>query len=126
MKPKDVNKSNKNEIWSTLFGQHFSEYPLQKIKLGDSVRLSKYKYVFTGYEYLFKGYEANFVEDLSKIVKVIRGDLNVYELEDLEGEPIIRNVYEELSGVDKKGDVYKVEKILKRKKVRGKKMVLVK
>ena len=51
----------------------------------------------------------------------------VYEIEDLEGEPIIEKFYEEeLSGVDKKDYVYRVEEVLKRKKVKGKKMVLVK
>ena len=61
------------------------------------------------------------------MVKVIRGDPNVYELEDLKSEPIIGKFYdEELSGVDKKDDVYKVEKILSQKKVRSEKMVQVK
>ena len=60
-------------------------------------------------------------------MKVIRGDPNVYEIEGLEGEPIIGKFYEEeLSAVNKRDDVYKVEKILKRKKVKGKKMALVK
>ena len=58
------------------------------------------------------------------MVKVIRGDSTVYEIEDLEGEPIIGKFYkEELSRVHKKDNVYKVEK---RKKVKGKKMVLIK
>ena len=61
------------------------------------------------------------------MVKVIRGDPTVYEIGDLEGEPIIGKFYEEeLSCVDKKDDVYKVEKIIKRKRVKGKKMVLFK
>ena len=51
----------------------------------------------------------------------------MYEIEDHEGEPIIGKFYEqELSAVNKKDDVYEVEKILKRKKVKGKNMVLVK
>ena len=50
-----------------------------------------------------------------------------FTVEDLEGEPVIGKFYEEeLSGVDKKDDVYRVEKVLKSKKVRGKKMVLIK
>ena len=62
-----------------------------------------------------------------KISNVIRGDPTVYEIEDLEGEPIMGKFHEEeLLGVDKKDDVYKVEEMLKRKKVKGKKMVLVK
>ena len=51
----------------------------------------------------------------------------MYELEDHEREPIIGRFYEsELSAVDKKDDVYRVEKTLKRKRVKGKDMVLVK
>ena len=74
-----------------------------------------------------KWYEANFTEEVFKISKVIRGDPNVYEIEDHEGESIIGKFYkEELSGVNKREDVYRVEKILKRKKVKGKKMALVK
>ena len=45
---------------------------------------------------------------------------------DHEGELIIGKFYEELSAVDKKDDVYRVEKILKRKTVRANKIVLVK
>ena len=51
----------------------------------------------------------------------------MYELEDHKKEPIIGKFYEsELSAVIKKDDLYRVEKILKRKKVKGKEMVLVK
>ena len=51
----------------------------------------------------------------------------MYALEDLTEEPIIGRFYEnELSAVDKKDDVYRVEKVLKRKKVKGVEMVLVK
>ena len=111
-------------MWTTLYGHVNAESPLPKVKLGDIVRISKYKSVFT------KGYEASFTEELFKVIEVIRGDANVYEIEDLEGEPIIGKFYEEqLSGVkkdDSTAGVYRVEKIHKRKKVNGKKMVLVK
>ena len=81
--------------------------PIPKYKVSDTLRISKYKSTFT------KGYEVNFTEELIKIVKIIRGDPNVYELEDLEGESIIGKFYEEeLSAVDKKDDVYRVKKIL--------------
>ena len=104
MKPEDANKSNENKVWNMSLGQHFSEYPLPKFKVSDTVGISKYKSVFT--------------QELFKVVKVIHSGSNVIELEDLEGEPIIgKFCEEELSGV---------EKILKRKKVRGTKMVLVK
>ena len=115
LKPKDVSKKN---------GQHFMDMYqllLPKFRVGDTVTISRYKSTFT------KRYKANFAEELFKISKVIRGDPNAYELEDLDGEPIIGKFYEEeLPAVDIKYNIYKVEKILKRKKVKGKKMVLVK
>ena len=80
MKQRDVNKSNENEVWNTLFGHNFGEYQLPRFKVGDTVRKSKYKSTFT------KGYEANFTEELFKVIKVIRGNPNVYGLEYLEGD----------------------------------------
>ena len=121
MKPIDVNESNKDEVWITLFGYGIDEFPRPKFSLNETVRISKYKNIFE------KGYEANFTEEIFKIVKIYRGDPNMYALEDHEREPIIGKFYEnELSAVDKKDDVYRVEKVLKRKKVKGKEMVLVK
>ena len=110
MKPKDVNEKNEDQVWTTLYGHLYANASLPKFKVGDTVRISKYKSAFT------EGYEANFTEELFKVIKVIRGYPNVYEIEDLEGESIIGKFYEkELSAVDKKDDVYRVEKILKRK-----------
>ena len=110
MKPKDVNGKNENEVWINLFGSDFGELPLPKFRIGDTVRVSKYKSVFG------KGYEANFTEEIFKVIKVFRGRPTVYELEDHEGEPIIGKFYkEELSSVSKKDDAYRIEKILRKK-----------
>ena len=73
MKPADVNKSNKDQVWITLYGYPLGDLPLPKFRIGDTVRISKYKNIFT------KGYEANFTEEIFKIVKVFRGDPNMYE-----------------------------------------------
>ena len=107
MKPKDVNEKNENVVWITLYGSDFGELPLPKFRVGDKVRITEYKNVFT------KGYEANFTEEIFEVIQVIRGRPNVYKLED----PLqIRKFYEEeLSAVKKKSDSYKVEKILKKK-----------
>ena len=43
MKPKDVNKKNEDEVWTTLYGHLYAESPLPKFKVGDTVRISKYK-----------------------------------------------------------------------------------
>ena len=103
------------------------------------MRISKYKSTFT------KRYEANFTEELFKIARMIHGDPDVYDLEDHEGEPIIgKFCEEELSAIDKKDDdallkltcsytpcvqhTFFVSKSthLKRKKLKGKTMALVK
>ena len=110
-KPADVNKTNEDQVWVTLFGDAVGKFPLPKFRVGDTVQVSRYKSIFS------KGYEANFTEEIFKVKKVLRGDPNMYEIEDHEGEPIIGKFYEEeLSRVDKQDDVYREEKILKRKK----------
>ena len=111
MKPADVNRSNKDLVWVTLYGSALGKLPLPKFRVGDTVRVSKYKSIFS------KGYEANFTEDIFKISRVLRGDPNMYEREDHEGEPIIGKFYEEeLSAVDKKDDTYRIEKVLRKRK----------
>ena len=123
MKPEDVSKNNEAAVSTTIFGHRFAESPLPIFKVDETVRISKIKYK----SIFIKGYEANFTEEQFKIAKVIRRDSNVYDLVDHEGQPIIDKFYEEgLSAVYKKDNVYRVEKVLKSKKVRSKKMVLVK
>ena len=34
MKPKDVNKKNEDEVWTTLYGHLYAESPLPKFKVG--------------------------------------------------------------------------------------------
>ena len=111
IKPADVNKSNENLVWVTLYGSVVGKLPLPKFRVGDTVRVSKHKSTFS------KGHEANFTEEIFKISKVLRGDPNMYEIEDHEGEPIIGKFYEEeLSAVDKKDNMYRVEKVLRKRK----------
>ena len=110
MKPKDVNKTNENLVWVTLYGSLLGKLQLQKFRVGDTVRVSRYKSIFG------KGYEANFTEEIFQVKRVLRRDPTVYELEDHEGEPIIGKFYEEeLSAVNKKDNMYRIEKILRKK-----------
>ena len=122
MKPADVNKTNEYQVWTNLFGDAVGNFSLPKFRIGDTVRISSYKSIFS------KGYEANFTEEIFKVKKVLRGDPNMYEIEDHEGEPIIGKFYEqELSCVNAKlredakrealrDDTYRVERVLKRKR----------
>ena len=116
MKPADVNESNKDQVWLTLYGHGLGDFPVPKFKVGDSVRISKYKNIFK------KGYEANFTEEIFKITKVFRGDPNIYEIADEDSEPIIGKFYEDEMSHVGSGHMYKIEKILRKRKG----MVLVK
>ena len=82
---------------------------LGKFKLGDSVRVSKYKTIFE------KGYTPNWSTEVFKIVKVRQTNPVTYLLEDWRGNPIEGGFYEyELLKAAVPG-VYLVEKILRRK-----------
>ena len=93
-----------------MTGSDLRELPLPKFRVGDTVRVSRYKSVFGN------SFEANFREEIFKVTRVLRGDPTVYELEDHVGELIVGKFYEEeLSSVEKKEDTYMVEKILRKK-----------
>ena len=71
IKPTDVNKSNKDHVWLTLYSYGLGDFPLPKFRIGDMVRISIYKNILT------KGYETNFTEEIFKVVEVFRGDPNM-------------------------------------------------
>ena len=94
MKPIEVNEENEFEVWKKLFGGK-RDLRTPEYKVGDSVRIHKYKSIFS------KGYEPNFTSEVFKVKSVLRGDPNTYVLEDLEEEPIIGKFYEqELSKIN--------------------------
>ena len=95
MKPIEVNEDNEFEVWKKLFGGA-KEFKAPEFKIGDSVRIHKYKSIFA------KGYEPNFTSEVFKIIGVLKGDPNMYVLEDPEDkEPIIGKFYEqELSKIN--------------------------
>ena len=75
-----------------------------------------------------KGYLPNYTEEFFKVKEVIIGRPIVYKLQDLKGEDSTVIYYEdELSPNDETDETtYKVEKVLGKKMVKGKKFVLVK
>ena len=110
-------------VWYNTYGDFLLEdFGEPKLKVGNTVRISKYKTVFA------KGYLPNYTEELFKIKQIIYTKPIVYKLADLMDEDIDGYFYEEeLSYVPNPGEIeYKIEKVLKRKKVKGKEMILVK
>ena len=72
-----------------------------------------------------KGYLPNYTRELFKIKQIIFGPVIVYKLEDLSGEDIDGTFYEQELSLDSTKE-YKVEKILRKKKIKGKEYALVK
>ncbi|KAK5644784.1 hypothetical protein RI129_006084 [Pyrocoelia pectoralis] len=80
-----------------------------RFKVGDVVRISKYKSVFE------KGYTPNWSCELFKIVKISITNPVTYLIEDMKGDPVLGGFYESELQKAKHPDVYLVEKILRRK-----------
>ena len=83
-------------------------YKDPKLKVGDHVRISKYKYIFA------KGYMPNWSEEVFVIKKVKNTFPWTYVINDLNGEEIIRTFYEkELQKTNQ--EEFRIEKVIKRK-----------
>lgn len=122
MAPMDVTKSNEKKVFTYMYKQ--KQIPLTAIKyrVGDAVRISKYRGVFR------KGYEQTYTDEFFKITECIPRTPPVYRLQDTAGDNIQGTFYaKELQRVIiDKNKVFKIEKILKKKKSKRGIMVLVK
>ena len=79
-----------------------------KFKVGDRVRISKYKNIFA------KGYMPNWIEEVFVIKKVKNTVPWTYVINDLNGEEIIESFYEkELQKTNQ--EEFRIEKVIKRK-----------
>jgi hypothetical protein len=125
-KPNLVNEKNEDEIWNNLYGYKKNEGSNQvltnlKFKLGDLVRIPRYKSIFE------KGYEKNWTEEIFKVKRIIPIIPPQYIVEDLEQEEIKGRFNEaELQKVYKLNDDYEVEYVIKTRTNKGKKQQFVK
>ena len=108
MKPKQVNKNNEKMLLETVYS-HIKVAGKQKFKVGDVVRISKYKHVFQ------KGYTPNWTTELFKIAKIHITNPTTYLLEDLQGHPVSGGFYEDELQETKQPDVFLVEQVLRKK-----------
>lgn len=121
MKPNEVNSRNEQHLLNTVYNykrmvavekrNRRGKQLKAAFKVGDYVRLSKFRTVFE------KGYTPNWTTEIFRIRKVqYNTDPITYLLEDYQKHEIKGSVYaEELQAV-KHPDVYLVEKILRRRK----------
>lgn len=125
MAPVAVTLHNEDIVWKRLYGSRKSQpQKLAKFKVNDLVRVSNPKTVFQ------KGYKGLWSHEVFVVEKVIRRTPLVYRIKDKDDEPVTGVFYEpELQRVRQKQldpGVYAIEKVLTRKKVRGKLYLRVK
>lgn len=112
MKPNDVKYSDEHILLNTAYRMNVQpkhSITKTKFKLGDFVRISKYKHVFS------KGYTPNWTTEIFKIRKVQQTNPTTYLLIDSNGENIEGSFYtEELLSVSDP-EIYLVERIIRRK-----------
>ena len=103
-------KENEDRVYLNLYGEEISQKSVPKFKVGDKVRISKYKRTIFD-----KGYTPNWTEEIFVIDKIQYTNPITYKIKDLNGENIIGTFYnQELSRA--KQEVFRIEKILKRQK----------
>ena len=92
---------------------------VKKFKVGDSVRISRLKGVFE------KGFVSNWSEEIFTVVEVKNTAPVTYKLKDFNGEILEGSFYnEELQNTDQQ--VYRIEKVLRKKKINGVEHALIK
>lgn len=111
MTPNQVNKHNEQKLLDTVYNyeQNISSKTTPKFKIGDRVRLSKYKNCFA------KGYTPNWTTEIFKIRKVQYTAPITYLIESLSGEEILGTVYVEELKLTNMIELYLVEKIIRKK-----------
>ena len=114
MKLSQVTKKKEAKVWDTLYGDDVQKPVRYKFKVGDRVRISKVKRMFE------KSYLPTFTEEIFTVYKRMPRQVPVYKLKDDAGEIVDGTFYEpELQKIIKNDDVYRVEKILRKRKRKG-------
>ena len=101
-------KKNQGIVYFNLYGDMEQVSSKPKFKIGDNVRISKYKRkVFD------KGYTPNWSEEIFKIDEIQHTNPITYKLKDLNNEEIQGSFYEpEL--LKAKQDVFRIDKVIRR------------
>ena len=101
-------KKNEGLVYFNLYGDMETLKQKPKFKIGDKVRISKYKRnVFD------KGYTPNWTEEVFTVDKIQYTNPITYKLKDLRGEDIQGSFYE-LELLEAKQDVFRIDKIIRR------------
>ena len=108
MKPKDVTEGNALHSDSSIKYIEESNKKNPKFRVGDNVRISKYKNIFA------KDYTPNWSEEVFVVSKIPNAVPWTYLINDLNGEEIKGSICEkELQKTDQKE--FRIEKVIKKK-----------
>lgn len=108
MKPIEVTPKIAKKLLTTVFS-HIKIAGPSRFKVGDYVRISKYKSIFA------KGYTPNWTTEIFQIIKVQQTNPATYLLQDAAGNSIYGGFYEHELLRAKNPNVYLVEKVLRKK-----------
>ena len=114
MRPVDVTTKNDHEVYVTLYPRKMDKLmkrmePTYKFRVGDLVRISRYKHVFE------KGYKSNWTEEVHTVTDRISRRPPVYRLKDSQDEPLIGTFYEEELQKVARPETYLIKDILEEK-----------
>lgn len=111
MKPNDVNEYNEHHLIKNVYNPipPMTSTKKQKLKIGDLVRISKYKHVFE------KGYTPNWTTEIFKVHKIQLTYPATCILVDLDGNEIKGSFYFEELRRAENTEIYLVEKIIRKK-----------
>jgi transposase InsO family protein len=110
MPPSESNDANLSKVWHRLYDTTLKEKKIPKLAVGDLVRMSDVKASFD------KSYLPTWSDEYLKVYKVRNTHPVTYLLEDLLGERLEGSFYEEELQKIKEPTIFRVEKVLKRRK----------
>lgn len=109
MTPNQVNASNAENVWLTLYDDyaHFFKRRAPKLKKGDHVRISKARNVFT------RGYTPNWSREVYRVADTRLDTIpHVYQIKDWAGDNIKGTFYEQELQLINEPDSYSIESVL--------------
>lgn len=113
MAPEKVYEGNERDVWDRMYAKHLLGKKVKPVlKPGDRVRLNKKFRLFE------KGYLPGWTEEVFVVRCGLQGVVPTYKLEEFDGTPLKGTFYaQDLQKVDvgDDDDLFRVEKILKRK-----------
>ena len=120
MAPSDVTKEHEDAIWVRLYGDGSTRNgAAAELEPGQKVRVSRWKGQFE------KGYKPRWSEEHFNVKKVAAHPRRMYEIVDYSGEPVEGQFYDaEVQPIRK--NIYTVEKVLAKRKLKGRAQILVK